>query len=133
MLGGVGGVLELLQDNSTGSGVAQGLCLTDSTRHAVLTRGETHFGTVGFHEVSTLHAHGFRHGQNQVVALDSADQRQSDTSIAAGGFDDGGAGLQNALLLSVLNHRKSDAVLHAAAWVEILYFGDDGCVKAFCL
>ena len=68
-----------------------------------------------------------------MVALDGGYQCQSYACIAAGGLDDGGARLQDALLLGVFNHRQGDTVFYATARIEILYFGNNGCLQSLCL
>src|SRR5256885_1063299 len=47
-------------------------------------------------------------------------QGQADAGVAAGGLDDGAAGLQGAGLLGVLDHGQRDAVLDGAAGVAAL-------------
>ena len=68
-----------------------------------------------------------------MVAFDGAHQGQSYAGVAARRLDDGGAGLQDALCLCVLNHGQRNAVLHAAAGIKILYLGNDGRLKTLCL
>ena len=67
-----------------------------------------------------------------MVALDGRYQCQSYARISTGGFDDSGAGLQNALLFCILNHRQCDTVLHATAGVEKLYFGNHWGRQTLC-
>ena len=130
VLGGVGSVFKLLQDNCTGYAVTQLLGSADGTRHTVFSRGEANLSTVGFYQVTALHAHGLGHGKDKVVALNGADQCQSYASISAGGFNDGGSRLQDAFLLSILNHRQCDTVLYAAARIKKLYFGNYGSLQS---
>ena len=68
-----------------------------------------------------------------MVALDGRYQCQSYARVTAGGFNDGGARLQDALLLCVLYHGQRNTVLHATARVEILYFGNNGGLQTLCL
>ena len=60
-----------------------------------------------------------------MITLHGADQCQPHTRVTAGGLDDGGARLQDAFLFSILNHGEGDAVLHAAARVKELHFGNE--------
>ena len=45
--------------------------------------------------------------------------------VAAGGLDDGGTGNKDALFLGIFDHGQGDAVLDAAAGIEILHLGQD--------
>ena len=130
---GVGSVLELLEDDAAGDAVAQGFSSSDGTFHAVLTRCETYLGAIGFHEVAALYAHGLRHCEDEVVALDGADEGEAYACVAAGRLDDGGAGLEDAVSLSILDHGQRDTVFDAAAGVEELHLSDDGGGEALSL
>ena len=131
MLGRVGWVLELLQDDTAWNRVAQLLSSTDSTSHSVLTAGQTHLGTIGLHQVTTLHTHGLGHGENEVIATYGRYQCQSDTCVTTGGFDDGSSRLEDAFLLSIFYHGQCDTVFHTATGVEELYFCNDRSLKSF--
>ena len=61
-----------------------------------------------------------------MISFHGGDQGKSYSGIAAGGFDQGGTGPENAFLLGFFYHRQRDAVFDAAAGVEIFHFGDDG-------
>ena len=69
MLGRIGWVGKLSQNHGTWDGIAELLGSLDGTRHSVLTAGQSHFCAVSLHQVSALHTHGFRHGEDEVVAL----------------------------------------------------------------
>ena len=129
VLGRVGQVLKLLQDDRAGDVLAQFLGSLDGTSHAVLAACQLHLCTVSLHEVAALDGHRLRHGQNEVVPLDGTDESQTHTSVARGRLDDGGTRLEDALLLCVLHHSEGDAVLYAAAGIEELHFCDDGSLK----
>ena len=105
MLGGVGCILELLQDDAARDAVAQLLCCLDGSGHTVFSTCQPDLGTVGLHEVATFDTHRLRHRQNQFVALDGTDECQPYASVAAGRLDDGGTGFEQALLLGVFYHR----------------------------
>lgn len=68
-----------------------------------------------------------------MIAFDGGDEGEADAGVAAGGFDDGCAGLEEAFLLGVVDHRVGDAVFDAAQWVEVFEFGDDVCLCVFLL
>ena len=68
VLGRVGRILKLLEDNAAWDRVAQLLSSTDSTSHSVLATGQAHLSAIGLHQIATLHAHGLGHGENEVIA-----------------------------------------------------------------
>ena len=131
VLGGVGGVLKLLQDDGTGNTITQLLGGTDGTCHTVLATGQAYLSTVCLDKVATLHTHRLGHRQDELVTLDGGDEGESYASITAGGFDDGGSWFQQSFLLCVLYHGEGDTVFHTTARVEKLYFGDDRCLQSF--
>ena len=53
--------------------------------------------------------------------------------VAAGGLDDGGAGLQRTLGLSVVDHGLGDPVLDGSGRIEVLELGVDVCFKIVIL
>ncbi len=120
---GVGGVLELLEDDRARL-VLEFLGLGDRALHAVRARGEDDFRTVGRGEFAPLNGHGVRHREDEVVALDGAHEREADARVAARGLHDRRARLEGARLFGGLDHRERDAVLHAAARVEVLDLGE---------
>ena len=68
-----------------------------------------------------------------MVALDGRYQCQSYARISAGGFYDGGARLQDALLFGVFDHCQCNTVLHATAGVEKLYLCNHRGLQTLCL
>jgi hypothetical protein len=112
--GRVGGVVELLEDVAVGR-LGQNLVgFGDGALHAVGTRGEDDFGAEGKQGDTALKAHGFRHGEDELVALDCGDEGQGDAGVAAGGFNEHGlAGRDLAGLFGGVDHRKANAVFHA--------------------
>ena len=132
MLGGVGAILELLQDDTARDAVAQGFCGLDGTRHTVLATGQTNLCTIGFHQVTALDAHRLGHRQDQLITLDGTHEGQTYTRITARRLDNGGTWLQKALLLCILNHRQSDTVLHTTARIEKFHLGDHWGLQTLC-
>ena len=133
MLGGVGAVLELLQDDASGDAVAQGLGSLDGTRHTVLAAGQTNLCTVGLHQVATLHTHRLRHRQDQFVALHGTDECETYARVTACRLDNRGTGLQQPFLLGVFNHRQGDTVLDTATGVKEFHFGDNRGLQTLSL
>ncbi|MPN01533.1 hypothetical protein SDC9_148742 [bioreactor metagenome] len=119
----VGRIVELLgYDRIRVTGV-QLFGFGNGALHAGGAVGQHQLGAIGGQEFAPLHAHGFRHGQNQPVTLDRRHQRQADAGIAAGRFDDQSAGLEYARLLRGLDHRQRDAVFDRTARIERFDFG----------
>ena len=93
-------------------------------RHALDGGREVDLGAEAREEPLALDAHVLRHGEDQPVALHRRDHRQPDAGVAAGRLHDGGARLEHAAALGVLDHRHGDPVLHAAAGVARLDLGE---------
>ena len=101
--------------------------LGDGALHAVGAGGEHEFGAEGAEQHAAFDAHGFGHGEDELVALGGGDEGQRDAGVAAGGLDeDGFAGLDFAGFLGVLDHGHADAVLDAGEGVLAFELGDDG-------
>lgn len=67
--------------------------------------------------------HLLGHDNDAFVALDSASQSQTNTSVSRSGLDDVVAWFQVASLLGLLNHSHSDTVLDTATSVQVLALG----------
>ena len=103
----------------------------DGAFHAVFPAGELYVCAVSLHQGAALDAHRLGHGKNEWVAFYGCDESQPDACVAAGGLDDCGTGLELPCSLGFFDHGTGDAVFHAAAGIEKLYFGDDGaCCSA---
>ena len=133
MLGGVGRILKLLQDDAAGNAVTQLLSSLDGTRHTVLATCQSYLSTISLHKVTTLDTHRLRHRQDELVALDSTDECQSYACVSTRRLDDGGTGLQQSFLFCVFYHRQSDAVFHTAARIEEFHLGDNRSLKSLGL
>ncbi|MNS23716.1 hypothetical protein D3C72_555410 [compost metagenome] len=88
-------------------------------------------GAVGLQEADLVLAHLVRHHEDAAVALHRGGHGQPDARVAAGGLDDGGAGLDQPALLGLLQHVERGAVLDAAAGVQALGFEQHGAGDAF--
>ena len=77
------------------------------------------------HQTPPLDAHRLGHGEDQPVALQGADQGQSDARISARGFDDRCPGAEDTPRFGLLDHGQCHAVLDAAGRVERLDLGHD--------
>src|SRR5690606_35128886 len=86
-------------------------------------RAHHHFGAVGPQHIALVLADLVRADEYTVVTALLSHQRQTDTGVPRGGFDNGPAGLQVARLLGRLDHLHRDTVLGATAGVQILDLG----------
>ena len=94
----------------------------DGTLHPFSAGGEDELGTEHCQQSAALEGHGLGHGENQFVTLCGANKGESDPGIAASGLYDQGVGVDLTFVLGSLDHRRSDAILHATQWVEELTF-----------
>ena len=119
MGGGVGRVIELVGDEAVGNRFRQLPGLLDGCGHTLAAGGQHQLGTVGAHEHPALQAHGVGHDDDGPVATSRRHQGKTNAGVAGGGLDDGGAGLQDAPLLSVVDHGQTHPVLDGTGGVEI--------------
>ena len=84
-----------------------------------------HLGAVRAQQADLLRRHLVGHDEDHLVALDRRGHRKPVAGIAGGGLDDGASRAQQSTALRVLEHREPDAVLDAAARVELLELGQD--------
>ena len=125
MDGRVGWVLELLQDDGSGSAVPKLLSLADGAFHAFAARRQNDFRAVSLGKFAALDAHRLGHRKDDFVATNCTYERQSDTRVATCRLDDGAAFTQYAFLLGIEYHTEGNAILDAAARVEELHFSDN--------
>ena len=59
-------------------------------------------------------------GENHFVTANRGDERQAHAGIAGSAFDDGAAGLEQALFFGLVNHGDADAVFHRAAGIDVV-------------
>ena len=89
-------------------------------------RGQDQVGAEGGQHAAALDAHGFGHGQGELVAARRRDVGQRDAGIAAGRLDDLHARLEHAALLGIPDHGGADAALDRVGRVAPLDLGQDG-------
>ncbi len=125
--GGVGGVLELLQEHVAARVRGDdGLGAGDGAVHPLGALGEDELGAVGDEQLAPLHAHGVGHGERERVAARRRDERQRDAGVAARRLDQLLAGAEHAALLGVPDHGGADAALDRVGGVAPLDLGEDG-------
>ncbi len=121
----IGGILELLWHPGVRRIPHQILGFLNCARHPLFLGRQHQFRAQRRQIAPPLQRHRFRHGQDQPVALDGRDHRQTDAGIAGGGFDDDAVGLEQTAPLGILDHRQADAVLDAAAGIGPLQLHPD--------
>ena len=98
--------------------------------HALGAWGEHELSAVRAQQGAALLAHGFRHGEHDVVAAGSTGERQADAGIARRGLHDGASRLQRTGGGGSVEDGDGDAVFHRIGWVVELQLGGDGGVVA---
>ena len=127
---GVRGVDELAGDEAVRDLGGELIRLGDRALHALRALGEHELGAVRLHELAALDGHGLGHDDDDAIAARRRDRRQTDAGVAAGGLDDDGVRLQDALRLGLVDHRLGDAVLDRAGGVEVLQLREQLRLKA---
>ena len=128
MSGRVCRVYELAGDEAVRGFLCQLVSLCDRAGHALGTFGQNQLRAVSLEHIAALDGHGFRHGQDDVVAAGRRNSRQTDTGVAGGRLDDGRARLECAGSLGLIDHCVCDTVLDRTGRIEILELGENGCV-----
>ena len=123
---GIRRIVELLQHVAVGIAGENFFRLENRARHATRAGREHDLRAEGEQQHATLQAHGVGHDQNQLVALHRGDERQSDSGVAAGRFDQHRfAGMNFAGALRFVNHAHADAVFHAGQRILALQLRHD--------
>ena len=117
VLVGLPGPVDLLDQPVRGAVVGVGVVRVDRRR------ADDDTGPVRLEHVALVLPDLVRADEHAAVALALGHDRQPDTGVAGGGLDDRPAGLQLARRLRGLHHAQGDAVLDAAAGVEVLDLG----------
>ena len=101
------------------------MCFLQSSSHALVGRSEHDFCSQGFQQTSALDGHGIRHSENQSVASNGSSQGQTDTCVSACWLDDDGVLVDKSFLLGIVEHHHTNAVLHAASWIQHFKFDEN--------
>ncbi len=121
----IGGVFELLRYDGVGQRRSQFLRLGDCALHALRAFGQHQFGTEQGEHFAAFDRHGFRHGQDQLVALGGGSKGERDAGIAGGRLHQRClAGGDLALRFQRFDHGNTDAVLHGGNGVEKFQLGE---------
>ena len=113
---GVVRVGKLLQNDGIGSRLGQRLGLGHCPVHALVGGRQHHGGAQCLEQHAALEGHGGGHGQDELVAFGGGHHGQADARVARRGLDERRcAGLDQALLLCLLDHALANAVLDRVA------------------
>src|SRR5438552_10769453 len=63
--------------------------------------------------------------EHNFVAAIHSDQRQADSGISCGGFDDGASGLEQAFFLGAANDADGGTIFYASTWIQVFQLGVD--------
>ena len=129
MDGGVGRILELLGDEiAIGIGRGEFFRAPDGALHAFGAGSEDEVGAEGGEDAAAFDAHGFGHGQRELIAACGGDVGECDAGVSAGGFHDFDAGTEEAAFFGVPDHGGADAAFDGVGGVTAFDFGQDGCL-----
>ena len=131
--GGIGGVYKLAGDEATRDFLCQFIGLGNGTLHALGTLGEHQLCAVGLHNLAALHTHGLGHHNDDAVAAGGCHGGKANAGIAGGWLNNHSTGLQQPLLLGIINHGLGNAILYAAGRVEIFQLSQNLCFQVFGL
>ena len=122
---GVGGVVKLAGNETTGDLTFQFLCLFHSALHALCAGRQHQFCAVGFQQLLPFNAHRVGHYDDHLITHWNGHRRQTDAGIAGGGFDNCATGLQHAPSFRIPDHLQGHPVFHRAAGIKALQFCQD--------
>ena len=124
---GVGGVIELACQEAVGRLGGDLLGLFHGAHHAALGGGQHQLRAVGCQHLAALHAHGLRHGEDDIVASGNAHGGEADAGVAGGRLHDGAAGQELAVLFGGFDHLQRHAILHGSGGVKVFQLHKHRC------
>ena len=125
----VRGVYKLAGNEGMGNFLGQLLGSCDRAGHSLCAFGQNKLCTVCFQQISAFNTHGFRHRQNNAIAVRSRHRSQADTGVSAGRLNDDRLGIQQPLFLSVFDHRLGNSVLYTSGWIKIFQLTNHSCLQ----
>ncbi len=129
----VGGVDKLAGNEAVRRFRRQLLRLGDGALHALCPFGKHQLRAIGLHQLAALHAHGFRHDNDDAIAPGSRHGGKTDAGVAGGRLDDDGTGLQLAAGLRIVDHGLCNAVFHTARGIEVFQLAQNPGLQSFFL
>ena len=127
----VGGVHKLAGNKAVGDLLGQLVSLGDSALHALGAFSQNQLGTVSLHQLAALHAHGFGHDNDDLIAAGSCHAGQADAGVAGGRLNDGGILVQLAGSFGIVQHCLCNAVLDGTGGIEVFQLSQQLGFQAF--
>src|SRR5207249_11050373 len=124
---GVRGIFELTGHERVGIALDELVGPLNGSLHALGVGSADHFRAEGAHDHDFFFREAFRNKQHNFIATVHTDQRETDSCVAGWSFDDWAAWLQQAVLLGPMDNSYGCAVLHTAAGIDVLEFGENIC------
>src|SRR3990172_84097 len=121
----VGRIEKLLRHEVAGIVRYQRLGGVDGATHPLDGWGQDQLRPEPAHQCPSLHAHVFRHRQDQAVPFDRRHHRKADPGVSGSRLDDRVARLQAAPPLPLVDHRQGDAILDPSPGFQRLKFCKD--------
>jgi hypothetical protein len=113
------GIFELLRDHRAGMFRHQFMGAGDGALHALGRFGQLDLRAQDHQHLAPFQRHGFRHHQDQLVALGGGNEGQCDAGVAAGRLDQHIlAGRDDALFFQRIDHADADTVLDRGNRIE---------------
>src|SRR5690606_19817692 len=84
-------------------------------------------------QLAPLHAHGFRHRQDELEPLGGGDERERNAGVSAGGLNEDAVLVDLPALQARLDHRVADAILDARKRIEELELEQDVRLRSMLL
>ena len=120
---------ELAGNKAVRSALCQFLRFGNRTFHALGAVSQYQLCAISLQQIAAFNAHGFRHGQNNFVTAGSSYGCQTDTGVAAGGFNNSSPRLKNTLSLCIINHCFGNSIFDAAGGIEIFQLAQNLCFQ----
>src|SRR2546425_5034919 len=124
---GIRGIFELTGHERVGSARDELVGPLNGSLHALGVGSARHLGAEGSHDHDFFFRKTLWNEQHHFIAAVHADQRQADAGISSSRLDDCAAGLEKTVLLGAPDDSYGCAVLHTAAGIEVLEFGENIC------
>ena len=127
--GRVSRIGKLAGDKAVRSAFCQLLSFGNRTFHTLSTVSQYQLCAISLQQIAAFNAHGFRHSQNNFVTAGSSYGCQTDTGVAAGGFNNSSPRLKNTLSLCIINHCFGNSIFDAAGGIEIFQLAQNLCFQ----
>src|SRR5437879_10878401 len=124
---GIRGIFELTGHERVGIARDELVGPLNGSLHALGVGSSRHLGAEGSHDHDFFFRKTLWNKQHNLIAAIHTDQRQSDSCISSSRLDDCAAGLEQAVFLGTTDDSYGCAVLHTAAGIEVLEFGENIC------